>query len=305
METLEVRSLTKDYGQGRGIYDVSFAVTSGECFGFLGPNGAGKSTTIRHLMGFARPQKGLALIDGLPTFYHREEVLQKVGYVPGEIALPNALTGAEFITEQKKLKGLEDETFLNWLLSYFELDASVLCKDMSLGMKRKLAIVVAFMDDPDILIMDEPSSGLDPVMQDRFIHLVIEEKKRKKTILLSSHIFSEIDQTADRIAVIKDGRIVSVFRAADLKHNETKGYRIVFATRHAYGVFSAHSSPYWKNIDNNPDELTATVTAKDQNINHLLEALTASEVTDFRILKTSLEEYFMSFYKEDRSFGGI
>ena len=219
MNVIEVKNLTKDYGSGRGVFDVNLAVKQGEVFGFLGPNGAGKSTTIRHLMGFSKPDKGETYIFGKPTFDKYYEILSKVGYIPGEIALPQGLTGWEFIRMMQNLQGVKNEEMLDKMLKLFELDDIALrgeTKRMSLGVKRKLAVVTAFMSDPEVLILDEPTSGLDPVMQEVFVNFIHEEKARGKTILLSSHIFSEIDSTCDRIAIIKDGRIVSEFVADDL-----------------------------------------------------------------------------------------
>lgn len=216
MHTIEVEHLTKDYGSGRGVFDVSISVDRGEVFGFLGPNGAGKSTTIRHLMGFSKPDSGSTKIEGMETFHRYFEVLNHVGYIPGEIALPAGLTGWEFIRMMQNLQKIHNEKRLGEMLKLFELEDEVLkgeTKRMSLGVKRKLAVVTAFMSDPDVLILDEPTSGLDPVMQENFIQFIHEEKERGKTILLSSHIFSEIDSTCDRIAIIKDGKIVSQFVA--------------------------------------------------------------------------------------------
>ena len=205
MNVIEVNNLTKDYGSGRGVFDVSIAVNKGEVFGFLGPNGAGKSTTIRHLMGFSKPDSGETLIFGKPTFKKYYEILDKVGYIPGEIALPAGLTGYEFIRMMQDMQGVKNDAQLKRMLDMFELSDEVLYGDtkrMSLGVKRKLAVVTAFMHDPEVLILDEPTSGLDPVMQDVFVKYIHEEKARGKTILLSSHIFSEIDSTCDRIAII-------------------------------------------------------------------------------------------------------
>ena len=240
MHTIEVEHLTKDYGSGRGVFDVSIAVDRGEVFGFLGPNGAGKSTTIRHLMGFSKPDSGSTKIEGMETFHRYFEVLNHVGYIPGEIALPAGLTGWEFIRMMQNLQKIHNEKRLGEMLKLFELEDEVLkgeTKRMSLGVKRKLAVVTAFMSDPDVLILDEPTSGLDPVMQENFIQFIHEEKERGKTILLSSHIFSEIDSTCDRIAIIKDGKIVSQFVADDLKHASRKYYTVTFATEAEKAAF--------------------------------------------------------------------
>ena len=201
---INVEHLTKDYGYGRGVFDVSIKVHKGECYGYLGPNGAGKSTTIRHIMGFSKTSVGKVEILGQETFGNTDKILDKVGYLPGEPALPLYMNGWEFLKTMEDMRGSRNEEMLNHLLEIFKLDPSLSIKSMSLGDKRKLAVVSAFMNDPDILILDEPTSGLDPVMQKVFIDFILEEKKRGKTILLSSHIFSEVDATCTVISYNSD-----------------------------------------------------------------------------------------------------
>lgn len=304
---IEVKNLTKDYGSGRGVFDVSFVVKKGEVFGFLGPNGAGKSTTIRHLMGFSKPDKGNTYILGEPTFNKYYEILNHVGYIPGEIALPAGLTGWQFLRMMQDLQHIHNEEKLNSMLTLFELDDVTLqgeTKRMSLGVKRKLAIVAAFMSDPDVLILDEPTSGLDPVMQENFIKFIHEEKSRGKTILLSSHIFSEIDSTCDRIAIIKDGRIVSEFVADDLKHASKKYYMIDFKDEKNVNKFK-------KSINKIPsaeilkiEDNKVFISLEDEDMNKAIEILSGLEINEFSNRKESLEDYFMKFYKEDKDFGG-
>lgn len=305
MENLiEINHLTKDFGHGRGVFDVSIGVKEGECFGYLGPNGAGKSTTIRMLMGFTKPDSGEPLIKGKSSLKNRYEVMQNVSYIPGEVALPPLLKGKDVIKNQMELKNVKDKTFLNWLIKEFELDTNLLCKEMSIGMRRKLVIVCAFMSDPDIIIMDEPSSGLDPEMQDKFIELVKLEKKRGKTILLSSHIFREIDVSCDRIAVIKDGKIVSTFIANDLKHNTHKIYKVKFNEKY-YQEFENMKDKKIKirNKDEKQKEITFAI--EDSNISKFINLLADKKVNDFKEIKETLEDYFMKFYKEDKDFEGI
>ena len=304
---IEVKNLTKDYGSGRGVFDVSFAVKKGEVFGFLGPNGAGKSTTIRHLMGFSKPDKGNTYILGEPTFNKYYEILNHVGYIPGEIALPAGLTGWQFLRMMQNLQHIHNEDKLNSMLTLFELDDVTLqgeTKRMSLGVKRKLAIVAAFMSDPDVLILDEPTSGLDPVMQENFIKFIHEEKSRGKTILLSSHIFSEIDSTCDRIAIIKDGKIVSEFVADDLKHASKKYYTVDFKDEKNVNKFK-------KSINKIPsaeilkiEDNKVFISLEDEDMNKAIEILSGLEINEFSNRKESLEDYFMKFYKEDKDFGG-
>lgn len=307
MHTIEVEHLTKDYGFGRGVFDVSITVDQGEVFGFLGPNGAGKSTTIRHLMGFSKPDSGTTRIKGVETFAHYDRVLNHVGYIPGEIALPAGLTGWEFIRMMQNLQHIHNEEQLRAMLELFELEDNVLrgdTKRMSLGVKRKLAVVTAFMSDPDVLVLDEPTSGLDPVMQENFIRFIHEEKERGKTILLSSHIFSEIDSTCDRIAIIKDGRIVSQFVADDLKHASRKYYTVTFADCAAKagflklaGVLSTFSL-----IRSEGTEVYLSI--DDCDLNALISILASSRTVAFSNRRETLEDYFLKFYKEEKDFGG-
>lgn len=307
MSVINVEHLTKDYGCGRGVFDVSIHVEKGEVFGFLGPNGAGKSTTIRHLMAFSKPDSGKVEIFDEPTFEKYHEILKKVGYIPGEIALPAGLTGKEFLKMMQDLTGIENNERLSMLLDLFELDEASLMGDvkrMSLGVKRKLAVTAAFMSNPEVLILDEPTSGLDPVMQERFIEFIHKEKARGKTILLSSHIFSEIDNTCDRIAIIKDGKIVSEFVANDLKHASKKYYTVDFQTEADKKKFLPTSSEVESMTLIGEKEQEINISIEDKDLNQVIALLSTVEVVKFSNRKESLEDYFMSFYKEDKDFGG-
>ena len=307
MSVIEVDNLTKDYGFGRGVFDVSFKIEKGEVFGFLGPNGAGKSTTIRHLMGFSKPQKGSTKIFDKETFENYHQILNNVGYIPGEIALPQGLTGYEFIDMMQKMNGKKNDEMLKKMLDLFKLEDNVLkmeTKRMSLGVKRKLAIVTAFMSDPDVLILDEPTSGLDPVMQEVFINFIREEKERGKTILLSSHIFSEVDATCDRICIIKDGRIVSEFVANDLKHATLKHYKITFKDINSLEDFLNNKEEYINILKTNKEKLTINLTCEDKNINKFISLISSYNVLEFTNIKETLQDFFMKFYKEDKDFGG-
>lgn len=307
MHTIEVEHLTKDYGSGRGVFDVSIAVDKGEVFGFLGPNGAGKSTTIRHLMGFSKPQSGSTKIEGMETFSHYSQVLNRVGYIPGEIALPAGLTGWEFIRMMQDLQKIHNEERLEAMRNLFELDDEALrgdTKRMSLGVKRKLAVVAAFMSDPDVLILDEPTSGLDPVMQENFIRFIHEEKKRGKTILLSSHIFSEIDSTCDRIAIIKDGHIVSQFVADDLRHASRKYYTVTFADAASKKDFLKKAASMTSFRLLSEEEKETYLSVEDSDLNALIALLAAAHTVTFSNRRETLEDYFLKFYKEEKNFGG-
>lgn len=296
MSIIEVNNLTKDYGHGRGVYDVSFRIEKGEVFGFLGPNGAGKTTTIRHLLGFSNPQKGVATIAGMVCNKEASKILRNVGYLPGEVALPEALTGWAFIRMMQGLRGVHDEKRLKDLLDRFHFDPKPKTKKMSLGEKRKMAVVTAFMADPAILILDEPTSGLDPVMQETFIEFMREEKKRGKTILLSSHIFSEVDAVCNRISIIKDGKIVSTVKVDDIHHNENKQYEIRFTDKKNMTVFLGEVG--FTATDINDDSCTVQVKIHDSQTNQLMQALAKRQVASFKEVKLTLESHFLHFYKK-------
>jgi len=298
MSVIQVENLTKDYGHNRGVFDVSFEVHKGEVFGFLGPNGAGKTTAIRHIMVFSRPQSGKTTVEGLDSWKHHYEIQRNLGYLPGEIALPENLTGAQFIKMMAELRGISDMTYTDNLIKRFELEASGSLKRMSLGMKRKLAVVTAFMHDPMVLVLDEPTSGLDPMIQDMFIQFVREEKERDKTIFLSSHMFKEVDATCDRISIIKDGRLVSTFVADDLRHSASKQWRFEFAVKEDFERFSkqAEGSRHYCVASVKPEHNQMQVLIHDSEINTLIAELSNYPLVYFKEIKVSFEDYFMRFY---------
>lgn len=301
---INVEHLTKDYGYGRGVFDVSIKVHKGECYGYLGPNGAGKSTTIRHIMGFSKTSVGKVQINGEETFGNSEKILRSVGYLPGEPALPLYMNGWEFIHMMEEMRGSKNEEMLNHLIDIFKFDPSMSIKEMSLGDKRKLAVVTAFMNDPDVLVLDEPTSGLDPIMQKVFIDFVIEEKKRGKTILLSSHIFSEVDATCDTISIIKDGKHVSTFKANDLKNSEQQTYILYFLDKENLDLYLEKGKNF--NIKNiNEHSLTAEVEFNKKDYKVFFESLGGIKIKQFVEKPFTLQDYFMSFYKEEKEFGGL
>ncbi len=298
---IEVKNLTKNYGHGRGVFDVSFSVKKGEVFGFLGPNGAGKSTTMRHLMGFSKPQNGDCFINGMDCWANHAEIMKSVGYLPGEVALPEGVSGKSFLDIMKKLRSSPDDRCQE-LLKTFEVTTAGSVKRMSIGEKRKLAVAAAFMGNPDVLLLDEPTSGLDPVMQEVFIEFIRGEKAKGKTILLSSHIFSEVEALCDRIAIIKDGKIVSVVSADEVKHYKRKTFVITFADEKNYKKFVGEPFEFREIF---PDEFKVEIAADDSKCDGLVKALTKYNVLNFVEHQQTLEEYFMNFYKSDKKFGGI
>lgn len=295
---IDIAGLTKDYGQGRGVFDVSIKVNKGECYGFLGPNGAGKTTTIRHLMGFSKPEKGTCMILEKDCWMRSAELKNKIGYLPGEISFPSGMTGSGFLKMIMQMRGMTDDRYCKDLRKRFELDTDIDLDQMSLGMKRKLAVVTAFMHDPDILILDEPTSGLDPMMQQNFIEYILFEKERGKTILLSSHMFHEVDATCDRIAVIKDGHIVSEFVANDLRQNHDSIFQVTFGSQTEYEKLCRLS---YHKLEN-PSALAARITVPSAELNHFIKAISALDFIDLVEVPFTLEDYFMGFYKGDKAF---
>ncbi len=239
MSAIQIENLVRDYGGGKGVFDVSFHVDQGEAFGFLGPNGAGKTTTIRHLMGFLKPRAGKCTIDGMDCWSERDKVQAKLGYIPGEISFFDDMSGTEFLRFIADYRRIGTHSRTQELLELFELDPKSKIKKMSKGTKQKLGIVAAFMHDPDIILLDEPTSGLDPLMQNRFVNFVAKEKEQGKTILMSSHIFEEVERTCDRIGIIRKGRMIAVDSAAALRERHTRSYTVTLENEAAAEAFAA------------------------------------------------------------------
>lgn len=295
MSVIEINQLTKDYGGGRGIFDVSLSVSKGEVFGFLGPNGAGKSTTIRHLMGFINGNSGSCQINGLDCMEEREKIQKVLGYLPGEIAFMDDMTGIEFIKFTARLRGMSDLTKAHELMELFELNPQGKIKKMSKGMKQKVGIVCAFMHDPDILILDEPTSGLDPLMQNRFIELILSEKSKGKTIFMSSHIFEEIERTCDRTAMIKDGHLIAIEDVKSIKASKRKSYLLTFSSEEMATEFMTEALVC--------ERLSLTQVKVDYygELTHLLALMTKYEVVDLDVITQTLEELFLHFYGREKS----
>ncbi len=229
-DIITVNGLTKDYKNGRGIFDFDFSVKKGEVFGIVGTNGSGKTTTLRHLMGFLTPDKGSCSVMGLDCRKDSREIMKHIGYVPGEIDFPDVGSGTSFLKIQADFLGVKDKEYIAKLADMFGLDTSAPLKRMSKGMKQKTALVAAFMAHPDILLLDEPSTGLDPLMRDTLIELILEEKKKGATVIMSSHIFKELDDTADRVMFIENGIQKDIVTVSELSSQMPALYRLGFKT---------------------------------------------------------------------------
>ena len=300
MNVMEVQNITKDYGHGRGVFDVSFQVKKGEIMGFLGPNGAGKTTTIRQLMGFIRPDSGRVSILGKDCFGQREEIQRTLGYLPGEIAFIDSMTGMEFIGFIASMKGMKDLGRTPELRERFELSAEGKLKKMSKGMKQKIGIICAFMQDPDILILDEPTSGLDPLMQNAFVELLLEEKKNRKTILMSSHIFEEVEKTCDRTAIIRDGRLMAVEDMEILRQGRRKTVELVLDDAKTAKEFEEKlrdNKAAQQLMKSRAEENRLFVKVKGaEGMDQLVKMAGQYTVKDLNIHTQSLEDMFMHFY---------
>lgn len=225
METIiELKKLTKNFGNQKGVFNVNLDIKKGEIFGYLGPNGAGKSTTIRQMMGFIKPDEGKCTILNQDCFKKAHIIQNQVGYLAGEIAFINDMSAKDYINFIADMKKIKDRNRIDELLKIFELETNVKIKKMSKGMKQKVGIVTAFMGSPEVLILDEPTSGLDPLMQNKFVELLLEEKKKGTTIFISSHMLEEIEKTCDRTAIIRNGKIIDILDMDELRKMKKKIY---------------------------------------------------------------------------------
>lgn len=290
---IDIIHMTKDYGYGKGIFDVSLTVEEGETFGYLGPNGAGKTTTIRQLMGFIQPDDGKCQILGMDCFEYAPQIQKDLGYLAGEIAFMNDMKGPEFLDFMADMKGVHDKTRMKELMEMFELDPRGRIKKMSKGMKQKLGIIAAFMDKPKVLILDEPTSGLDPLMQNRFVELIQEEKKRGATILMSSHIFEEVEKTCDRTAIIRDGKLVAVENIHELSKHCQKNYRLTLKDELEADKLVADGKLTVVNRTGRHVELEV-----GEQVNETLRILSGYDLDDLDITKQTLEDIFLRFYEK-------
>lgn len=218
MSIVQIKNLTKNYGKMRALDRLNFEVKKGEVFGFIGPNGAGKSTTIRVLLGMLQATEGEAKIFGKDVWTDAVEIHKRIAYVPGDVNLWPNLTGGEVIDLFVKLRGANNKSRREELIKRFDLDPSKKCRTYSKGNRQKVALIAAFSSDADLYILDEPTSGLDPLMERVFQECVQEVKNEGKSVLLSSHILSEVEKLCDRVAIIREGHIIETGTLAELRH---------------------------------------------------------------------------------------
>lgn len=295
-EIIKIEKLTKDYGDGKGIFDVSLSINKGEIFGLVGTNGSGKTTTMRHLMGFIKQDGGKVSILGKDCYKSASELKGHIGYIPGQIAFPDVGTGKVFLTTFAAAQETSDLARLNHLINLFKLDVGAPLKRMSKGMKQKTAIVAAFMSDPDIYLFDEPTTGLDPLMCDLFLELILEEKKRGKTIFLSSHIFKEIEKTCDRMAIIHKGKIINISSREMYNQDHLQVYQFDFTNSSDYEEFKKLGYSITRD---KPQVYQLTVTVLKSELNKVIKDLKKYKIKYLEHKPFDLNYYFDQLLKEE------
>jgi ABC-2 type transport system ATP-binding protein len=291
MSVIETDKLTKFYGPHRGIVDVDLAVEQGEIYGFLGPNGAGKTTTIRLLLDLIRPTSGRALVFGVETTIDPASIHRRIGYLPGEFALFDRLTGGQTIEYFANLRGGVDPLYQADLVARFDLDPSRRFREYSKGNKQKVGLVIALQHRPDLLVLDEPTSGLDPLVQQTFFELLRETVAEGRTAFLSSHILGEVEKTCDRVAIIRDGRLVKVDRVEalrDLAHHQVE---LRFAALVPASEFA--SLPGVSDVVATEGRLQMRVTG---SLAPVVRVAAHHELLDFETREPSLEQTFLAQY---------
>lgn len=291
---IKTSDLTKDYGKSRGVFDIDIEVHKGEVFGFIGTNGSGKTTTIRNMMGFIKPDSGISSINGLDSWTQSADIMKNVSYVPGEISFPALKTGTEFLKTQAKYLGVTDFEYMNHVIELLQLDPTANLKRMSKGMKQKTAIVAALMGEKEILVLDEPTTGLDPLMREAFLELIREEKQKGHTVFMSSHIFEEIEAVCDRVAMIKDGHIIATTSLYDLRHPTVKNFTVEFEQASEKQRFIENAEFKTESID----AKSCTILCKIQQLDALFHSLKDYPIVNLQEIHRSLQQQFMSTYKE-------
>jgi ABC-2 type transport system ATP-binding protein len=299
---LQTTHLTKSYGRSRGILDVTFAIQEGEVFGFLGPNGAGKTTTMRVLMGLLHANGGSATIGGLDCWAQSTEVKQLVGSLPGEFSFDPSLCGAQIIAYLSHLRGGVDQAYLRSLVERLGFDPSKRFRAYSHGNKQKLGLVQAFMHRLRLLILDEPTSGLDPLNQQAFSHLVAEVRANGRTVFLSSHILPEVEHTCDRVAIIREGRLVKIDHVSSLKDIHQYAVEISFASPAAVEWFKNVAGV--AKVAEVADERTLQL-AVQGDLTEIMHIASQHNATTMTTHKLTLEEVFLRFYEPEQQLSAL
>jgi len=282
------------YGKARGITEVSFHVEEGEIFGFIGPNGAGKSTTIRLLLSLIYPTSGSATIFGKDVVKHAPEIKKEIGYLPSEVFYYDNMKVIDLLKYSASFYKKDCTKKIKELAEIMELDLTRKIDDLSLGNKKKVGIVQGLLHEPKLIILDEPTSGLDPLMQQRFFELLEKENQKGATILFSSHILSEVQRLCDRVAIIKEGKIVQVEKIRTLKENNYKKFKIETVSKVPDDLFSRLSGVNQLEVKGN----TISFIFRG-NINLIMQKIAEIEIANLWVEEPDLEEIFMHFYQRE------
>ena len=292
---IEMEGLTKDYGKNRGAFNLNLTIKRGEMVGFVGTNGSGKTTTIRCLMGYIKPTSGVCKVLNLTSFENASTIARHVGYVPGEIGFPDLPTGTAFLKSQAEFFKIKDMTKINEMINRLQLDTRANLKRMSKGMKQKTALIAALMNDAEILILDEPTTGLDPLMRVAFIDMIKEEHKKGKTIFMSSHMFNEVEDTCDKVVLISNGHIIDVADMSVIRNRPEKDFKIEFTNTPDYEKFKKLD---FNIIRDQKEYNQVTIRIKKQDINDLFKILSSYDLKFISEVKYTLEKYFREKIKE-------
>ncbi|MFN8037955.1 MAG: ABC transporter ATP-binding protein [Acidimicrobiales bacterium] len=297
MAVIATRALTKSYGRSRGVVDLDLEVDEGEVFGFLGPNGAGKTTTIRTLLDLLRPTSGTAEVVGLDSRRDSLEIRRRVGYLPGDLALYERLTGREHVEWLGELRGGLDQAALDGLVERFQVDLERPIAQLSKGNRQKIGLVQAFMHDAELLVLDEPTSGLDPLMQEEFHALLRETVAAGRSVFLSSHSLDEVQHVADRVGIIRDGQLVAVERVEELRARASRRVDVRFAPGTPPDPHAFADLPGVSDVSVRGDLVSFSITG---SIRPVLRAAADHEVVDLLSRPADLEEIFLTYYRGDR-----
>lgn len=286
---LEIKNLTKSYGKSRGVIDVNLEIEKGTIYGFIGPNGAGKSTTIKCIMNLINKNSGEVFVDGKLFLKKNNELKKKIGYLPSEIHLYDELKVKEMIKYSESFYKKDCSKRVSELVNKLDIDTNKKIEELSLGNLKKLGIVLALMHEPEIVIMDEATSGLDPLMQEAFYEILLEEKKKGTTIFFSSHILSEIKRICDKVAIIKDGKIINIDDMNNFEDSDVVRIKIT----------SDYNNDIVKELKLSEDSIknkTLEFIYKD-DINNLMKILSKYNIKKLLIEELDIEEIFIHYYK--------
>ncbi len=293
---IQTRGLTKYYGTVLGAEDLDLEVARGEVFGFLGPNGAGKSTTIRLLLDFIRPTRGTARVLGLDSRRDSVEIHRRVGYLPGELAMYEKMTGREILRHFAALRRLDDLGEAEAVVERLDLDLDRKIRSYSSGNRQKLGLVQAFMHRPELLILDEPTNALDPLIQQEFYSMIDELRSEGRTVFLSSHVLPEVERIADRVGIIRKGRLVVTETLAELKRNTVRRLELRFAAPVGAESFASLDGVRAAVARDGGRVVELTVTGA---VDPVVKAAAAHEVVSLLSHDGDLEEAFLAYYEED------